>query len=840
MHKAAALAVVAAGAAIAASDVHASEVVPFDCGWRFKWEAGKGEVCEMAFDDSAWQVLDLPHDAQFEQTWTQKDAKVLRGYKPGARGFKPMGAMWYRKHFRASDLGVDLEGKRVFLELGGLLCVGDVYLNGKKVGSTDYGYLPVWVDLTDALDKDGENVLAVWCSTRKAEGSRWYTGAGLYRDAKIVVKPKISIARHGIFVRSRCSGDSRTSSTSSATVDVSVELDGFREKGRDHALDVIVAVKDAQGRIVASAKTRAPWSRLQHQEVAVPEMKIANAKIWDVDSPNLYTAEVSLVLEGKEIDRERVRFGVRSVEMDRAYGLRLNGRKLFIKSISGHHDLGLVGAAAYRRAIRRQFETMKAFGYNAIRCSHNPYSDDFYDLADEMGLLVLDELIDKWSDRCWLSRRPFSQLWPELVTEWIKRDRNHPCIFAWSFGNELQMREDLCGYPDLGDWGVTMYRVLKTFAARWDSTRPTTVAMFPTRAGAVKKTDPDFNDDPKPPELACATDFASFNYLWPDYENYRKHVPGLNIFQSEATVREGAAPYFGMDYDTMVGCSYWGAIEYWGESNGWPKKGWNYSFFSHTLEPFPTAWLVKSAMTPDVPVVRIAVECGAEVVERWNDVDVGAKSEASAWEGVPGEKKKVNVYTNCREVELLLNGRSLGAKKNDGAKAQTKNIVAFEVPFEPGELKAVGKCKVESVKCKMRDDVVSHAVRTAGKAVRLKVEVESDDYVADGHDLIYVRCRAIDKNGVQVRGYKGKVAFACDGAAKFLACDNGDHYTDELFTSDITAKNAKDGFILAAFRTGTVPGKAKLTIRPEGLPEVVKVVEVSAKHSHNNTKGTDK
>ena len=805
MHKAAAFALVAASVTFAAN---AAEIVPFDCGWRFKWEAGRSEVCEISFDDSAWQVLDLPHDAQFDQPWTQKDAKVMRGYKPGARGFKPMGAMWYRKHFRASDLGVDLEGKRVFLELGGLLCVGDVYLNGKKVGSTDYGYLPVWADLTDALDKDGENVLAVWCSTRKAEGSRWYTGAGLYRDAKIVVKPKISIARHGIFVRSRCSGDSRTSSTSSATVDVSVELDGFREKGRDHALDVIVAVKDTQGRIVASAKTRAPWSRLQHQEVAVPEMKIANAKIWDVDSPNLYTAEVSLVLEGKEIDRERVRFGVRSVEMDRAYGLRLNGRKLFIKSISGHHDLGLVGAAAYRRAIRRQFETMKAFGYNAIRCSHNPYSEDFYDLADEMGLLVLDELIDKWSDRCWLSRRPFSQLWPELVTEWIKRDRNHPCIFAWSFGNELQRREDLCGYPDLGDWGVTMYRVLKTFAARWDSTRPTTVAMFPSRAGAVTKTDPDFNDDPKPPELACATDFASFNYLWPDYENYRKHAPELNIFQSEATVREGAAPYFGMDYDTMVGCSYWGAIEYWGESNGWPKKGWNYSFFGHDLAPRPTAWLIRSAFRPDEPIVRLAVYGGSES-QVWNDVLVGGVNTSENWNRKAGEKLRLLAYTNAEEAELFVNGRSCGARRNDSAKGSRRNILTWDaIAYEPGKAEVVARSGGH--------EVARHALETAGAAVRLVAEAESPRWVADGYDLMFVRIRAVDDAGRTVPGADANVRVKVDGPARLVALDEGDHYTDQLFNVD--SKRLHEGTLLAVFRAGLVPGKVEMSFEADGLP----------------------
>ena len=807
-----------AGGSVAAGRM----VVPLDFGWRFHWGKVDGDPRAATFDDSGWRIVDLPHDAQFEQPWTQDGTC-------GARGFKPMGEMWYRKRFVFSEEGIvnseQLVGKRVFLELGGLLCVGDVYLNGKFVGSTDYGYLPVWADLTAALNKNGENTLAVWCSTGKTGGSRWYTGAGLYRDAKLVVKPEIAIARHGVYVKSRAA-DIRMSNDgcrmSDAILSLTVELDGFRGMGGKSKLDVVADIKDAKGSIVATAQARAPWSKLRHQEVSLPDVTIKGARLWDVDSPNLYTADVRLVLEGREIDRDAVRFGVRTVELDPAFGMKLNGRKVFLKSMSNHHDLGLVGAAAYRRAIRRQFETMKAFGYNAVRCSHNPYSEEFYDLADEMGVLVLDELIDKWSDKSWwFGRKPFTTIWPHLVTEWIKRDRNHPSVFAWSFGNELQMNEDLCGYSGLGDWGVTMYRVLKTFAQRWDDTRPTTVAMFPAQKGARGKNDPKCDGEPEPPELACATDFASFNYRWMDYASYRRHVPHLNIFQSEAAVRELQAPYVGMDHEHTIGCSWWGAVEYWGESNGWPKKGWNFALFSHCLEPYPSAYLIKSVIS-DEPVVRIAVESGKGESVEWNDVKVGVRDEESAWEGRPGEVRKVRVYTNCESVELFLNGRSIGVKSNDDKSPKGTNVVSFDVPFEPGELKAVGTGNRE----RGMGNGYSHSVRTFGAPVALKVEVEGGDFTADGHDLIYVRCRAVDANGVQVLSATNRVAFSCTGAARFLACDNGDHYTGELFTSDITAKNMKRGFILAAFRTGTVPGEATITITPEGLPEARRTIKV--------------
>ena len=777
--------------AIDVTDAPGRYAIPFDAAWSFRW--GKDKAAK-----EGWRTIDLPHDAQFEQPWAGKGSS-------GARGYKPMGEMWYRKTFRVEDWGVPLAGRRVFVEFGGALCVADVFVNGAKVAETNYGYLPVVGEITGALRPGRDNVIEVWCSTGRKEGSRWYTGAGLYRDAKIVIAPQVAISRGGVFVKSKVHG-------ASANVNVSVELDGFQGMGNKAHLDVEVAVKDAEGNEVAKATARAPWSKNARQEVALPEMTIGAVKLWDISSPNLYTAETRLVYNGVEIDRRDVRFGVRTIEQDYAYGFKLNGRKVFLKSISCHHDLGLVGAAAYRRAIRRQFEVMKEFGFNAIRCSHNPYSEDFYELADEMGLLVVDELIDKWSDKgYWFGRHPFTTIWPQLVTEWMRRDRNHPSIIAWSFGNELQMRDDLCGYSGLNDWGVTMYRVIRAFSQRWDDTRPTTVAMFPSREGAVYKNDPGFMDNPRAPELALATDFAALNYQYQVYDSYVKNAPGLNIFQSEAVMKDLQMPYLGMDREHSIGCSWWGAIEYWGESNGWPKKGWNYSIFSHTLEPKPAAWLIKSVIS-DEPVVRIAVETGKGESEDWNDVKVGMVAEASEWEGCAGERKSVRVYTNQPEVELFLNGRSLGVKKNDATDIAQVNIVTWQVPFEPGELKAVAGEN-------------AHAVRTAGDAVAIKAEVESCDYKADGHDLIYVRCRAVDASGTQVRSWQKRVEFSCSGAAKFLACDNGDHYTDELFTRDVTAKDAKDGFILAVFRCSTEPGEVTITVTPEGLPPVVVKVQ---------------
>lgn len=446
------------------------------------------------------------------------------------------------------------------------MLVGDVWVNGRKVGSTDYGYLGFETDITDLLKYDEDNVVAVWASTGKKDGSRWYTGGGLFRDVHLVIKNPIAIARHGVFVSTPKITEQR------AEVSVQVELEGIRNKSLDIEINARILAPD--GKTVAGTRGKAPQkSKLQTVEVSLPIVTVDSPGLWSCETPNLYTAEVSLVQDGKVIDCVTETFGIRTLEFSPDFGFKLNGKKLFLKGISNHHDLGAVGVAAFDRAIERQFQLMKRFGYNHIRSSHNPYSESFLKLADKYGILVVDELIDKWSDNSyWGGRVPFTQLWYQMIPEWIKRDRNHPSVILWSLGNELQMREDLAGFPT-GDWGVTTYRIFDVLVKRYDKTRKTTVAMFPARAGAIGKNEPEFNTKVYPPELATVTEVSSFNYRYLNYAQYLEKCPHMTVYQSEATTNELAAPFFGMDHDKMVGLAYWGAIEYWGESNGWPKKG---------------------------------------------------------------------------------------------------------------------------------------------------------------------------------------------------------------------------------------------------------------------------
>ena len=352
----------------------------FNFGWRFHFGDLKNAQ-SVDCDDTAWRTLDLPHDFQIEQPWEQSAG--------GARGFKAMGTGWYRKAFFADSLW---KNRRVILDFEGIIYLGDVWINGVLVGGTEYGYNGFEVDITQHLRFGQENIVAVQASTGRKNGSRWYTGGGIFRDVHLVVKDKIAVARHGVYITTpRISNDE-------ADIQVQVELEGIRNRSFD--IDIIAKIYAPNGHLITKNKIAAPKrNKLYHPEIKLPLVTIENPQLWSCEKPNLYRAEVVLIKNGKVIDNVDETFGIRTLEFSPKFGFKLNGKKIFLKGISNHHDLGAVGVAAFDAAIERQFKLMKKFGYNHIRCSHNPYSTGFLKLADKYGILVVDELIDKWSDR---------------------------------------------------------------------------------------------------------------------------------------------------------------------------------------------------------------------------------------------------------------------------------------------------------------------------------------------------------------------------------------------------------------------------------------------------------
>ena len=815
--------------------------VLFNNGWKFLLVTKENKNTDFAspqLDDSQWRTLDLPHDFQFEQPWTQGGG--------GARGFKPSCEGWYRKTFMAPK---EWQGLSVKLDFGGIIYLGDVYINGTKVASTDYGYVGLEADLTKHLKYGEENVVAVYASTGPKKGSRWYTGAGLFRDVRLQLDNPTHIARHGVYITSKVdelsaseiksagvqtlSSSTSNSSTrqlvnsltkrSNSSTSIQVEIDGWQKRKN---VSIRAKVLDAEGKVVATTKSTMPkYTKQTCTEVKLPEITLTDAHLWDIDSPYLYSADVVVEADGMVVDSVREQFGIRKIEFSKDFGFKLNGKKVFLKGISNHHDMGALGAASFDDGIERMMRRLKEFGFNHIRCSHNPYSESFTKIADRVGLLIVDELIDKWSDNdYWGGRRPFTTLWPQMITEWVKRDRNSPSVIMWSLGNELQIREGWAGYQGLNDWGVTMYRVMDQVVKRWDKTRLTTVAQYPARAGAIARADRNFNNYLVPPELAQATEIASFNYQSDKYAAYLEHCPNMIIYQSEAETKGWLAPYYNMDHEKMVGLAYWGAIEYWGESNRWPKKGWNYSFFDHTCRPLPQAWLVKSAFCEDEPVVRIGVldTQGSETVN-WNDVNVGQTALLDHWNFNEGSKQQVYVFSNAHTVELLVNGKSIGKQLNNGTGNMRNATLWKDIDYGKG-----GKI-IAIARNKDGKEVARHEMQTAGKAVRLVINEERNLLRSEGvkecrsvdnsmastpsslfshlssNSLTYLNITAVDSKGRIVPGFNEPITVSVEGAATLYSLDNHDHYTSDLFHG-VSTKNMKDGRMQVILRGKGEPG----------------------------------
>ncbi len=784
-----------AGENVALSTFETEQTTLFNFDWRFQLGNPEG-ASGKDYDDSDWRTLDLPHDFQFEQPWDESCG--------GARGFKPMCEGWYRKTFRAET---SWQGKEVLLDFGGILYNGDVYVNGEPVASQEYGYCGFEVEISPYLRYGEDNVVAVYAQTGKREGSRWYTGGGLFRDVLLRLQNPTHIGRHGIFVTTPEVTDTE------ASVEVQVDVYGFNS----HRTLVRATLRDAEGTALVQAQdTMNRLTKHIHDEIKLPVMTLPSPHRWELDTPYLYTADVEVYADSVLVDRRQETFGIRTLEFSPEFGFKLNGRKVFLKGMANHHDMGALGAAAFDRGIERQLKQMKAFGYNSIRCSHNPYSKNLTQLCDRLGLLVVDELIDKWSDGdYWGGRKPFLQLWPELIREWITRDRNCPSVVLWSLGNELQTREEWSGYPT-NDWGITTYRIFNQMVKRYDPTRKTTVAQFPARAGAIYKESPEFTSYFAPPELGCATEVNSFNYQWDCYPRYFEYKPDLILYQSEAVTNQLQAPFYGMDRNRTVGLAYWGAIEYWGESNGWPKKGWNYSFFSHTLLPYPQAYLLKGAFEPDEPVVRIGIE-SSEESQDWNDVDVGQKTYTSFWNAKAGSRIRVTTFTNAGEVALFANGERLGIQSNDTTDVFKRGILTWEdVPYgNGGTLTAVAYNEGK--------EVARHQIETAGEAVALKIEAETPgEWKADGMDLQYLNLYAVDEKGRQVPSFDEELTVEVSGAATFLAMDNADHYTDDLFFG-VTTKKMRQGYMQVILRSRREAGQVTFTATTPSLKKSVEL-----------------
>ena len=757
-------------------------------GWEFSRDS--------LFTDS--RTINVPHDFQIEQPWIAPSADeradnsdVAANIKSrlSARGFKEMGAGWYRKTIKPD---ASLKGRRMLLDFEGIMYVGDVWLNGQHIGGTDYGYVGFEIDITKLLRYGEPNEIKVKAHTMTEKNSRWYTGGGLFRNVSLVsTSPDLYFERHPLYITTR---DNRYVSLSADYTD--------RTKAKQTCIKV--QIFDPEGQLVAeqsAQRGRNPQTRTLN--IKVPEIEINNPKLWDTDTPYLYKAVAQLIREdGSIADETTEEFGIRTIEYGPEFGFKLNGKKVLLKGYANHHTLGALGAAAYPRAIEKRIQLMKQFGINHIRTSHNPYSRDFIKLCDKYGILVVDELYDKWTRQHTGGRVPFMNHFAQDITEWITRDRNSPSVILWSLGNELQQDPN----QPFNDWGVTCYRMMKPVLMRYDSTRLVTVAMHPRYRN--------WETDSLPADLAKETDIQAYNYRYMYFPGDGRRFPWMTFYQSEASMAAMGPNWFEMNLDKVIGLAYWGAIDYLGESQGWPEKGWAQGVFDISLNPKPKAYFMKSFLC-DEPLVHIAVIEDKSGDVMWNGIQTGNDRLSDIWNREKGSKVNLLIFTNGDEVELLLNGKSLGRKQNPKDPKKRNQISWQDVDYHEGKLIAIA----------YRDGkaIARHQLETTGKAVKLIAEPDNSNWKADGQDLQHIRITAVDAKGRKVLLAQDELKFSVEGDASIAAVSNGDITSDELNVTD--HRQLWQGQAMVILRSGRQPSKVTLRITPKTFKPITLKLE---------------
>lgn len=761
-------------------------------GWRFH----AGDVAgaqQQTYNDASWQTVDVPHDFQIHQPWVtpgsgekadkSDDASNVMS-RLSARAFKEMGIGWYRKTITPEEAWRD---KRVVLDFEGIMLVGDVYLNGERIGGTEYGYLGFGADVTRRLKWGQPNVIAVKANTQQPQNSRWYTGGGLYRDVNLIVTDAQQyFTRHPLYITTP------DVSAAKATVKIQAEIANMRNNN----LKVNTSIVDADGKVVYEKTKDLTFNRRQRtNEYLVDSITLDNPRLWSCEVPHLYKAVITILnADGSEADQVEENFGVRKVEFSPEFGFKLNGKKVILKGIANHHSLGALGAAAYPRAMEKRIQLLKEFGFNHVRTSHNPYSESFMDICDKYGILVVDELYDKWLTNYAGGRTEWVNIWQHDVPEWVKRDRNHPSVVMWSLGNELQQYWEL----PYADWGVTPYKLQKELLNRYDNTRPVTVAMHPRYR--------DVATDSIPAPLVKVTDIASYNYRYMYFPGDGRRFPWMIFYQSEANASGMGPNYYEMDLNKVVGLAYWGMIDYLGESGGWPAKGWAQGVFDISLEPKPVAYFLRSMFNEDEPLVHIGIIDTNDNTE-WNGVRVGTQGLSDHWNRKAGSTLSLYTYTNADEVELLVNGKSIGKKENNKS-PRTRNKIKWDnVQFKPGYIEAVARTNGKVV--------ARHKIETTNKASKLTATGDNATWKADGMDLQHVRVCAVDNKGRRVQTAYNEITFDVAGPAEIVGVINGDITSNEMTVGN--KRSLYNGTATVILRSKAEAGEVTLTATTDGL-----------------------
>ncbi|MCR4825318.1 MAG: DUF4982 domain-containing protein [Bacteroidales bacterium] len=754
----------------------------FDFDWKFTLTAPAGAAAP-DFDDSAWTEVQLPHDWSMTLPYLSPQEGGS-----GAMGFMQGGLGWYRKSFAVPAAW---KGRRVSLEFDGVYHRATVYVNGREVFFHPYGYTAFAVDITDELEPGRDNVVAVRVDHRDCPTSRWYSGSGIYRHVWLNVTDPVHVGLWGTSVT--------TPSVRAEQASVRVETRLENDTAKPVAVRLTSELADPAGRIILRRTSEASLPAAG-QEVVAQEFVLDAPALWDLDTPQLYTLITTLRRGGRVVDRCETPFGIRDIRFDPDKGFFLNGRSVKMKGGDIHQDAGSLGAAIPDRAHERRIRLMKETGFNAIRCSHNPPAREFLDWCDRIGMLVIDESFDKWKSGYYAEW--YDDWWKADLAAMVLRDRNHPCVVLWSVGNETREQGDVSGE------GTARLAALRAECERLDPTRRVAVTTAPDYRRTFDRNG--FNS---------AVEVVGYNYQEPFYDSDHAQFPDRIIYGSEvfpyySPGRERMREYIERnpwyDYasrDFIFGYFMWAAIDYWGESSGWPSKAWPTGIYDMCMHEKPSAAFFR-AVWKDDPIVKIAVEDPSLPLDRGKDMWTWPLL-ASHWNFPRHDNPQmveVDVFTNCEAVELFVNEVSLGVRRTAD---YPNNTVKWRTPYKAGKIRAQGY--------NGGTEAASDELRTAGEAVALRLHTDRADLAADGQDLSYVEMELVDAQGLVVPDADRPVRVRVEGAGRFLCMDNGD-------TADSGAQLRADkptflGRAQAVVQAGRSAGPLRVIASAEGLPD---------------------
>lgn len=753
---------------------HAADTTSFDRGWRFLKSDTPGAEAP-AFDDSAWRTVDLPHDWSIEGPF---DAKNPTG---GAGAFLPAGIGWYRRTFTvpASD-----RGKRVFIDFDGVMANSDVWINGFSLGHRPYGYVSFRYDLTDHLNFGKPNVIAVRADNSREPASRWYAGAGIYRHVHLAVASPVHMDHWATVITTK-------------GADVHVTTTVVNQSDRPRTLALAVRIFGPNGAEAAHARTAtqtiAPGKSADFEQT----LTVPSPQLWDLDHPTLYRAEVRT---GPDI--ESIPFGIRDFKFDPATGFWLNGSNFKIKGVCLHEDGGALGTAIPLAVWERRLETFRKIGVNAVRTAHAPPSPDFLDLCDRMGFLVMDEMFDQWT----VAKNPYD--YHLFFREWshrdaadaIRRDRNHPGIILYSAGNEIH------DTPKADLAKEILSGLVSVFHAN-DPTRPVTQALFRPNVSH------DYDNG-----LADLLDVIGQNYRENEILAAHEQKPTRKIIGTEN--QHGRQIWLALrDHPPYAGQFLWSGIDYLGESRSWPVVGAASGLLDRTGAMKPVAY-ERQSWWSDKPMVYITRRTAPP---RLGPADPGYEAGPvtpvrfpqtlfSDWTPANSSphEETVEVYSNCEEVELFLNGKSFGTKPIPSDASPR----VWRVAYEPGTLRAVAR--------NHGAEAATYELRTAGKPAKLLLTVDRTRIRRDWNDVAIVTATVVDANGIQVPDAGPLVSFQPSLGGVIAAVDNADHASHEPFqSSDRTAYQGRCVAFVKVNRIGpiaitaTAPGLETATLTLE-------------------------